>query len=84
MTVKMYISRCSCGFRSEPKETSTDAIEAYRDHEKDHAPGQRVGEVETVKVSAKALAVAERTEAEGKGEAAAQPRRRRPQVRIVQ
>ena len=79
-TTKAYVSRCSCGFRSEPKETSTDAVEAYRDHEKDHAPGQRVGEVETVEVSAKPLAVAERTE----DEAAAPPRRRRSQVRIVQ
>ena len=76
-----FVSTCSCGFRSTPLATSTDAVQAYRDHEKDHAPGQRVGEVETVEVSAPAKA--ERTEAQGKDKGEAAPRRR-PDARIVQ
>ena len=53
-----FRSRCSCGFVSEAAPLEVDAIDAYRRHERGHAPGQRTGEVEAVQVPAAAPAKA--------------------------
>lgn len=58
-----FVARCSCGF-SEPAASYEDAVAAYRAHEKDHEPGQRVGTIDAPLSRAEAEAVvAEATDA---------------------